>query len=87
MLRIQRKQNINISFKIVRKNGFENLKDTNVFIEYSNNMQDCYKKIENYIRKNIKCNVLTVFDNMIAHIISNNKLNQIATELFIRGKN
>ena len=34
------KQNIDILFNIVRKNGFENLKDANVFTEYSNNMQD-----------------------------------------------
>ena len=28
------------------KNGLENLKDSNTFIEYSNNMLDVYKNIE-----------------------------------------
>ena len=33
-----------------------------------------------------KCNILIVFDDMIADVISNKKLNQVVTELFIRGK-
>ena len=33
-----------------------------------------------------KCNVLIVFDNMIACIISNKKPNQIVTEIFITGR-
>ena len=42
MLRIHRKQNINILLKNV-KIGLGNLKDPKAFIEYSNNMQDIYK--------------------------------------------
>ena len=30
--------------------------------------------------------ILTVFDNMIADILSNKKLNPIVTELFVRGR-
>ena len=48
-------------------------------------MQDVYKNIEDCNpRKNRK--VLIVFDDMIADMINNKKLNPIVTELFIRGR-
>ena len=54
-------------------------------MEYSNDMQDVYKNIEDYNPiKNRK--ILIVFHDMIADMISNNKLNPIVTELFIRGR-
>ena len=54
-------------------------------MEYSNDMQDVYKNIEDYnIGKKRK--VLIVFDDMIADMINNNKLDSIVTELFIRGR-
>ena len=54
-------------------------------MEYSNDMQDVYKNIEDY--NPIKnCKVLIIFDDMIADMINNNKLNPIVTELFIRGR-
>ena len=54
-------------------------------MEYSNDIQDVYKNIEDYnpIKKR---NILIIFDDMIADMISNNKLNPIVTELFIRGR-
>ena len=54
-------------------------------MKYSNDMQDVYKNIEDYnsIKKR---KVLIIFDNMIADMISNNNLNPIVTELFIRGR-
>ena len=54
-------------------------------MEYSNDMQDVYKNIEDYnpIRKR---KILIVFDDMIADMINNNKLNPIVTELFVRGR-
>ena len=54
-------------------------------MEYSNNMQDVYKNIEDYnpIKKR---KVLIVFDDMIADMINNNKLNPVVIELFIRGR-
>ena len=54
-------------------------------MEYSNDMQDVYKNIEDYnpIKKR---KILIVFDDMIADIICNNKLNPIVTELCIRGR-
>ena len=58
--------------------------DPKVFIEYSNDMKDVYKDINEYnIDKERK--ILIVFDDMIADMINNNKLNSILTELFIRG--
>ena len=54
-------------------------------MEYSNDMQDVYKNIEGCNpRKSRK--VLIVFDDMIADMINNKKLNSIITELFIRGR-
>ena len=55
------------------------------FIEYSNDMQDVYKNIEEY-NFGKKPKVLIIFDDMIADIISNKKFNPVVTELFIRGR-
>ena len=54
-------------------------------MDYSNNMQDVYKNIEEY-NPGKESKVLIVFDDMIANIINNKKLNPIVTELFIRGR-
>ena len=48
-------------------------------------MDDIYKNIEEY-NPNKKCKILIVFDDMIADILSNKKLNPIVTELSIRGR-
>ena len=53
-------------------------------MEYSNDMQDVYKNIE-YYNPIKKRKVLIVFDDMIADMINNDKLNPVVTELFIRG--
>ena len=67
------------------KVGLDHYDDPKAFMEYSNDMQDFYKNIEDYNPgKNRK--VLIVFDDMIADIINNKKLNPIVTELFIRGR-
>ena len=67
------------------KVGLNYFNDHKAFIEYSNDMQDVYKNIEDYnpIKKR---KLLIVFDDMVADMISNNKLNPIVTELFIRGR-
>ena len=67
------------------KVGFNHFSDPKTFMEYSNDMQDVYKNIEdcNPIKKR---KILIVFDDMIADMISNNKLNPIVTELFIRDR-
>ena len=65
--------------------GLNHFNDPKAFIEYSNDMQDVYENIEDY-NPGKKCKVLTLFDDMIADMINNNKLNPIVTELFIRGR-
>ena len=47
-------------------------------------MQDVYKSIEEY-NLGKKRKVLIVFEDMIADMINDKKLNPIVTELFIRG--
>ena len=49
-------------------------------------MQDVYKNIEDY-NSGKKRKILIVFDDMIADMINNKKLNPVVTELFIRGRN
>ena len=64
---------------------FNHYDDPKAFIEYSNNMQNVYKNIEEYnLEKKIE--VLIAFDDMIADMISNKKLNPVVVELLIRGK-
>ena len=48
-------------------------------------MQEVYKKIEEY-NTDKERKILIVFDDMIADIINNKKLNSVKTELFIRGR-
>ena len=48
-------------------------------------MDDIYKNIEEY-DPNQKQEILIVFDDMIADMISNKKLNPTVTELLIRGR-
>ena len=67
------------------KVGQNNFDDPKAFIEYSNDMQDVYKNIEDY-NPGKKHKVLIVFDLMIADMINNKKLNSIVTELIIRGR-
>ena len=65
--------------------GTKHFNDSKAFIEYSNNMDDIYKNIEEY-NPNKKRKILIVFDDMTADMLSNKKLNPIITELFIRGR-
>ena len=54
-------------------------------MEYSNNMENVYKNIES-CNPGKKRKILIVFDDMIADIINNKKLNPVVTELFIKGR-
>ena len=56
-----------------------------LLIKYSNDMKDVYKNIEEY-NLGKKRKVLIVFDDIIADMINNKKLNPIVTELFIRDR-
>ena len=59
--------------------------DPKAFIEYSNDMHDVYKNINDY-NPDKENKILIVFDDMIADMINNKKINSIVTELFIRGR-
>ena len=64
--------------------GINHFNDPKAFIEYSNDMRHVYKNI-NYYNPDKENKVLIVFDDMIANVIYNKKLDSIVTELFIRG--
>ena len=67
------------------KVGLDHFKDPKAFMEYSNNIEDVYKNIENY-NPGKKRKILIVFDDRIADMINNKKLNPVVTEMFIRGR-
>ena len=54
------------------KVGLDYFTDHKAFMDYSNDMQDVYKNIEEY-NPGKKCKVLIVFDDMIADRINNKK--------------
>ena len=66
------------------KVGLDHFDGPKAFIEYSNDMQDVHKNIDDYNPRK-KRKVLIVFD-MIADKFNSNKLNPIVTDLFIRGR-
>ena len=68
------------------KVGLNHYDDPKAFIEYSNDMQDVYKNIEEY-NLGKKRKVLIAFDNMIADMINNKRLNPVVTELFLEAEN
>ena len=71
--------------KIREKVGLDHHDDPKAFIDYSNDMQDVYKNIDEYnLDKERK--ILIVFYDMTADMINNKKLNSTVTELFIRGR-
>ena len=72
---------INIREKV----GLKPFNDPKAFIEYSNDMHDVYKNIDDY-NPDKENKILIVFDDMIADMINNKKLNSVVTELFIRGR-
>ena len=47
-------------------------------------MQDVYKNIEDY-NPGKRRKILIIFDDMIADMINNKKLDPVVTELYIRG--
>ena len=61
------------------------LNDPKAFIEYSNDIQDISRNINKYSLGE-ENKVLIDFDDIIADMISNKKLNRIVAELFITGR-
>ena len=65
--------------------SLKHLNDSKAFIEYSNDMDDIDKNIEECnLNKNRK--ILIVFHAMIYDMLSNKQFNPIVTELLIKGK-
>ena len=65
--------------------GIDHFNDSETFIEHSNNMHDVYRNIGEY-NPDKENKISTVFNDTIADMIHNKKLNSIVTELFIRGR-
>ena len=63
--------------------GIKHLNYPNALIECSNTMDGVFKNI-NYCHPSRKRNILIVFDDMIADIMTNKKFQAIINELFIR---
>ena len=68
------------------KVGVNQLNDTKAFMEYSKDMQDVYKNIDDYNPRK-KHKILIVFDDMIADMINNNKLNSIEVNCLLEAEN
>ena len=65
--------------------GIIHFKYPKTFIEYSDDMCDVYKNMDEYNADKDR-KILIVFDDMIADMIHSKKLNSIVTELFIGGR-
>ena len=65
--------------------GINQFNDPKAFIDCSDDMPDVYKNIDEY-NPSKENKILIVFDDMIADMIHNKKLNSIIAELFIRGR-
>ena len=72
-------------YLINKREGVDQFNDPKAFIEYSNDMHDVYKNIDEY-NPDKESMIVIVFDDMIADMIQNKKLNSIVTELFISGR-
>ena len=80
-------QNMCLEIYVLDPKGLKYLNDSKDFIEYSNDMDESYKNIEEYNpNKNVKWYNDDIIDDVIADMLSNKKLNLIVTELFIRGR-
>ena len=63
----------------------ENLKNPKAFVDYSQTIDDVYENLEDY-NATKKRRVLIVFDDMIADMEPNKKLNPKISELFLKGR-
>ena len=61
------------------------MNDSKAFTEYSNDMDDIYKKIEEQ-NPDKKCKILLDFDDMIGDMLCYKNLNLRVTELYIGGR-
>ena len=56
--------------------GIKDLEDKNAFIEYLSTMDDIFENIEYYNKKR-KRKILIIFDDMISHVMSNKKAQEV----------
>ena len=67
------------------RTGLNYFNDSKDFIDYSNDIQNVYKNIDEYnVEK--ECKILIVFDDTVADMINNKKVDSIVTEFFIRSR-
>ena len=71
--------------KIHEKVDVDHHNDPRTYNEYSNDMRDVYKNINDYNPYN-ENKIFIFFDDMIADMINIKKLDSVVTELFIRGR-
>ena len=71
---------------LINKREIKNSNDPTAFIEYSSTVDDIYDNIEDYNKKRRR-KMLIVFDDMISHVMSDKKAQQVLKELFIRCRN
>ena len=72
---------INIREKV----GIDHHDDRKAYIEYSKDMRDVYRNIDEY-NPDIENKTLVVLDDMIADMINNRKLDSTVNELIVRGR-
>ena len=70
---------------ICEKLGIDHFDNPKAYIEYPNDMRDAYKNIGEY-NPHPENKILIVFDDMIADMVNNRKLDSVVTEVFIRGR-
>ena len=56
--------------------GIKVLEDKNAFIEYLSTMDDIFENIEYYNKKR-KRKILIIFDDMVSHVMSNKKAQEV----------
>ena len=64
--------------------GLKHFNDSKAFVEYLNGMEDIYKNIQAH-NSNKKSKTLIAFDDMVADLLSTEKINPVA-KLFFRGR-
>ena len=67
-----------------KSTSLKHFNDSKAFIENSSNIDDIYKKIDEY-NPNEKRKIFIVFDEVIADMLSNKNLNPVVSELFSRA--
>ena len=78
-----RKPKYEILIKNCENVGINHFNDPDSFIDCSNTMDDIYENINDY-NPTRKRNILVVFDDMIAYIMTSKTFQAIIKDLFIR---